>query len=471
MKRGLLTVLFTSALVAALAVVTPSFAQDNMLVNPGFENGYAGWFTFGSGVQLSTPSTDSIARTDTVASKIFGEFTMCPTPRFDVGGYVQIFAPTEEKAYQFSGYSYMSSTDPIPGSDVCTGNRAIAKIVFFDAPSFGNEISSNEIIIGDYSTPQDEWHPFTVVSAPTPPGAVRVEALILFLQPGCDTGSVFIDDLDLREITPVVEWGNVLVNPSFTSGMDGWTTFGNVYGDLREWAIRTVPGSAKMFGTFEAGFNSGMFQSFRAAPDSEWRLELYSMITCLESPISGTNDNFATAQILFTNSNGDSIGAVDAVIADNTSPLGTWTKHTLMGTAPAGTAGAEAFIVFIQPTNPALSGAVWVDDVSFQQSSATGIEDETPNVSRIQADNYPNPFNPTTTIRFVLPEATHGTLEIYDVSVALVTTLLDESRAGGVNTATWNATNASGRSVSTGVYYYRLRTSREVLTRRMMLLK
>ena len=71
----------------------------------------------------------------------------------------------------------------------------------------------------------------------------------------------------------------------------------------------------------------------------------------------------------------------------------------------------------------------------------------------------------------MLPEATHVTLEVYDVSGALVTTLIDGFRPEGINTAVWNATNASGGVVSTGFYYYRLRAFREAVTRKMMLLK
>lgn len=86
------------ALLATAAFVGPTSAQPNLLVNPGFETAggsYTGWFTFGSGVQMSTPATDNIFRSGTAASKTFGGFVGCPnTPAFNVGGYGQALTPT-----------------------------------------------------------------------------------------------------------------------------------------------------------------------------------------------------------------------------------------------------------------------------------------------------------------------------------------------------------------------------------------
>ena len=95
--------------------------------------------------------------------------------------------------YELGGYGFVSGEDAIPGTNTCDYNRLIAKVVFFDATSGGNEISSNEIVIGDWRTPYDQWIPFTV-STIAPAGAQRVETLFLFLQPACDTGAVYVDD-------------------------------------------------------------------------------------------------------------------------------------------------------------------------------------------------------------------------------------------------------------------------------------
>ena len=62
-------------------------------------------------------------------------------------------------------------------------------------------------------------------------------------------------------------------------------------------------------------------------------------------------------------------------------------------------------------------------------------------------------------------------LNIYDVSGALVRTLVDETQAGGARTVNWDGTNRIGARLSSGVYYYQLHAGRQTLTRQMILLK
>ncbi|MFH1278919.1 MAG: GEVED domain-containing protein [Candidatus Eisenbacteria bacterium] len=86
--------------------------------------------------------------------------------------------------------------------------------------------------------------------------------------------------------------------------------------------------------------------------------------------------------------------------------------------------------------------------------------------------NVPNPFNPTTTIRFEIPnEGARATLKIYDVAGRHVRTLVDGPVPAGANVAAWNGTDESGRDLPSGVYFYRLRTGERETTRKMLLLK
>ena len=85
--------------------------------------------------------------------------------------------------------------------------------------------------------------------------------------------------------------------------------------------------------------------------------------------------------------------------------------------------------------------------------------------------NYPNPFNPMTTITFTLPAAQLATLDIFDVQGRFVRRLFDGIGSMGENTARWDGTNAGGRKVSSGVYYYRLSTVKFNETRKMVLLR
>lgn len=85
--------------------------------------------------------------------------------------------------------------------------------------------------------------------------------------------------------------------------------------------------------------------------------------------------------------------------------------------------------------------------------------------------NHPNPFNPVTTISFVLPERLHANLSIFDLNGALVRTLFDGILSKGLKEVTWNGTGAHGNKVSSGVYFYRLRVGGKILTRKMVILK
>ncbi len=73
--------------------------------------------------------------------------------------------------------------------------------------------------------------------------------------------------------------------------------------------------------------------------------------------------------------------------------------------------------------------------------------------------NYPNPFNPSTTIPFALPAAADVRIEIFNVLGQPVRTLLDEKRAAGEHMITWNGRDNNGRAVESGLYLYRVRVS------------
>jgi hypothetical protein len=85
--------------------------------------------------------------------------------------------------------------------------------------------------------------------------------------------------------------------------------------------------------------------------------------------------------------------------------------------------------------------------------------------------NAPNPFNPTTTIRFTLPAQSHVNLSVFDVRGRHIATLVDGVMPAGPSSAVWNGRNRSGAPVSSGVYFCRLTAGPNVRTRKMVLLK
>ena len=85
--------------------------------------------------------------------------------------------------------------------------------------------------------------------------------------------------------------------------------------------------------------------------------------------------------------------------------------------------------------------------------------------------NHPNPFNPSTTITFALPEASEVTLQIYNLRGQLVRTLHSGALAAGRYSLVWNGADESGASVSSGVYIYRLRAGEFVATKTLTFIK
>jgi YVTN family beta-propeller protein len=85
--------------------------------------------------------------------------------------------------------------------------------------------------------------------------------------------------------------------------------------------------------------------------------------------------------------------------------------------------------------------------------------------------NAPNPFNPTTRIRFTVPSADNVFLAVYDVSGRKVRTLVDERRRADHYEVEWDGRDANGRTVSSGVYFYKITVGKHAATRKMLMLK
>ena len=83
--------------------------------------------------------------------------------------------------------------------------------------------------------------------------------------------------------------------------------------------------------------------------------------------------------------------------------------------------------------------------------------------------NYPNPFNPSTIIPYRLPVSTHVRLDVFNLLGQRIATLVDEEQPAGFHTSRWDATDATGRAVASGVYLYRLQGGGVSLTHRMVL--
>jgi len=112
-----------------------------------------------------------------------------------------------------------------------------------------------------------------------------------------------------------------------------------------------------------------------------------------------------------------------------------------------------------------------------QLQTLTGVADETesgvfPVFSLKQ--NHPNPFNAVTAIRYAIGGGQRSiriSLRIYDILGRKVKTLVNEAQTAGVYEVSWDGKDQQGKTVASGVYFYRLETSEFSQTKRMVLLK
>ena len=85
--------------------------------------------------------------------------------------------------------------------------------------------------------------------------------------------------------------------------------------------------------------------------------------------------------------------------------------------------------------------------------------------------NFPNPFNSSTVIRFELPQRGDVELVVYNLAGQRVATLLAGEREAGVYTLHWDGKDAGEKELASGVYLYRLRAGAQVETRKLLLLR
>ncbi len=106
-----------------------------------------------------------------------------------------------------------------------------------------------------------------------------------------------------------------------------------------------------------------------------------------------------------------------------------------------------------------------------RETMSTTVTITLPPMEATLYQNYPNPFNPSTRIEYYIPGRSMVRLEIFDVKGRLVKTLVSGIKPEGEDSVLWNGTNRFDESVSSGVYYYRLRAGKKNLVRKLVLLR
>jgi hypothetical protein len=113
---------------------------------------------------------------------------------------------------------------------------------------------------------------------------------------------------------------------------------------------------------------------------------------------------------------------------------------------------------------------LFVDDVTIT-GSVSNEDGVAPVFTTELKGNYPNPFNPETTIRYSVRENSPVTIDIFNVRGQRVRRLVNETVNAGDHTVVWHGTDDNGRSVSSGIYYFKMNAGKYSSTKKMIMMK
>lgn len=154
-----------------------------------------------------------------------------------------------------------------------------------------------------------------------------------------------------------------------------------------------------------------------------------------------------------------------------------WTYFASAGTFPNPVIASDSFPFEIAADAPKTGTTLLAEgadewEVFVKGSSPDRLAEATVPEKISLEDNYPNPFNPTTTINYSLNKPSRVTLKIYNLRGQEVKTLVNGFQSAGFQTVKWDATNNAGQAVAGGVYLYRLEAGEfVVITKKMTLMK
>jgi flagellar hook assembly protein FlgD len=113
-----------------------------------------------------------------------------------------------------------------------------------------------------------------------------------------------------------------------------------------------------------------------------------------------------------------------------------------------------------------------LDSIGFVPDSVTNVDDDFTTIDDFKLiGNFPNPFNPTTTLVFNLPAKENASIIIYNYLGQKIRDLANKEFSAGENKIIWNSLNNENNSVSSGIYLYKISTVNKTLYGKMILQK
>jgi hypothetical protein len=250
---------------------------------------------------------------------------------------------------------------------------------------------------------------------------------------------------------------NLIANPGFESGTSPWKFYSSGAGALASVTPGFEGSKAGRISITSAGTNVQLYQDDRTLiAGRQYRLTF--------SASSSTGHDIQVS-ILKQISPYPSYG-MNSVVFNLTTAWQTFTR-TFIASGFSGTISNVRLRFWLAPYDA--SGDVYfIDGVKLELLPASGAEEFAlagapglgttevmPTEFSLEA-NYPNPFNPSTTITYSVPEQASVRLSIYNLLGQEVMTLADGDHTAGNYSVVWDAKDNSGRNVSSGVYIYRM---------------
>jgi thiol-disulfide isomerase/thioredoxin len=163
------------------------------------------------------------------------------------------------------------------------------------------------------------------------------------------------------------------------------------------------------------------------------------------------------------------VAFIDAPVKEGT-PLRKTYSFVLAKNVAAGNAHITVFIHetvsnYLGPVQQALQFPV------IAPHSPISVRETDAPVDFVLTGNYPNPFNPSTTVSFTLPSSGQVSLVVYDITGRKIRDLISGPMSAGSHSVVWDGRDSAGKTVSSGVYLSRLTQGERTVSRRMTLMK
>jgi len=113
----------------------------------------------------------------------------------------------------------------------------------------------------------------------------------------------------------------------------------------------------------------------------------------------------------------------------------------------------------------------FIDEICVHTDDTSDVATATPTAGLTLEPSYPNPFNPSTNLRFTLGQADRVRLSIHDLAGRLVRILVDEERVAGPHSVQWNGRSDAGLPAPAGIYFVRAASGKETAIQKIALIK